>query len=61
MTGAVSSCMRPTTVEPRRMAAGGSVSPTLTSNVRVTGSAWGETSRTRPAAVTVGIVVQADR
>ena len=30
--------------------------PTLTSKVRVTGSAWGETSRTRPLAVTFGSV-----
>ena len=58
MTGAVSSCMRPTIVEPKRMAAGGSVRPTLTSKVRVTGSAWGETSRTRPVAVTVGSSVR---
>ena len=34
-------------------------SPTLTSKVRVTGSACGATSRTRPVAVTVGIVGQA--
>src|SRR5262249_42069105 len=39
MTGTASSCMRPTTVEPSRIAAGGSVRPTLTSNVLVTGSA----------------------
>ena len=58
MTGAVSSFMRPTTVEPSRMAAGGSVSPTLTSKVLVTGSAWGETSRTRPVAVTAGSSVR---
>ena len=40
------------TVEPSRMSAGGSVRPTLTSNVPVMGSACGETSRTRPVAVT---------
>src|SRR5262245_40677525 len=38
---------------PSRMAAGGSVSPTLTVKVRVTGSACGATSRTRPRATTV--------
>src|SRR6516164_5935468 len=54
MAGAVSSCTRPVTLTPRRMAAGGSVRATLTSNVRVTGSACGETSRTRPTVVTLG-------
>ena len=45
--------MRPVTVVPRRIAAGGLVSPTLTLKVPVAGSARGETSRTRPAAVTL--------
>jgi len=58
MTGAASSFMRPTTVEPSRMAAGGSVKPTLTSKVRVTGSACGETSLTLPTAVTAGSSVK---
>jgi hypothetical protein len=46
MPAAVSSCMRPVTVEPRRMAAGGSTRPTLISNVPVVGSARGAISRT---------------
>jgi pimeloyl-ACP methyl ester carboxylesterase len=46
--------MLPVTVEPRRIASGGSLRPTLTWKVRVTGSACGDTSRTRPVAVTVG-------
>ena len=50
--------MRPVTVAPSRIAAGGSVRPTLTSKVRVTGSACGATSRTRPAAVTAGSSVR---
>src|SRR5262249_9190617 len=54
MTELEAASMRPTTVVPRRMAAGGSFRPTLTSKVRVTGSAWGATSRTRPVTVTAG-------
>ena len=50
--------MRPVTVAPSRIAAGGSVNPTFTSNVRVTGSACGATSRTRPRAVTAGSSVR---
>ena len=50
MTAPASISMRPVTVAPSRIAAGGSVSPTLTSKVRVTGSACGATSRTRPVA-----------
>src|SRR5262245_6007884 len=46
--------MLPVTVDPRRIASGGSASPTLTWKVRVTGSAWGESSRTRPVARTPG-------
>jgi hypothetical protein len=37
--------MRPVTVAPSSIAAGGSFRPTLTAKVRVTGSAWGATSR----------------
>ncbi len=59
MPGVKSSFMRPTTAEPRRMAGGGSMSPTRTRNVPVTGSARGETSRTRPLAVTFGSLVSA--
>src|SRR5262249_59938419 len=46
--------IEPVTVEPRRIASGGSVRPTFTSKVRVTGSACGETSRTRPVVRTPG-------
>ena len=54
MTGSDSNLTLPVTVAPSRIASGGSLSPTLTSNVRVTGSACGATSRTRPVAVTLG-------
>jgi hypothetical protein len=54
MTGSDSSLTLPVTVAPSRIASGGSLSPTLTANVRVTGSACGATSRTRPVAVTLG-------
>ena len=50
--------MRPVTVAPSRIAGGGSVRPTLTSKVRVTGLACGATSRTRPRAVTDGSSVR---
>ena len=50
---------RPVTVAPSRMASGGSVMPTLTWYVRLAGSAWGETSRTRPVAFTCGSLVSA--
>ena len=53
--------LMPFTVEPSRIASGGSVRPTLTWKVRVTGSACGATSRTRPIVVTLGIVGQAYR
>ena len=46
--------MAPVTAAPSRKASPGLVSPTLTRNVLVTGSAWGETSRTRPLAVAAG-------
>ena len=52
--------MRPMTVAPSRIAGGGSVRPTLTSNVRVTGLACGATSRTRPLRRDRRIVGQAD-
>ncbi len=52
--------MRPVTVLPRRMAGGGSISRTRTAKVPVTGSARGETSRTRPIALTCGFVRQRD-
>ena len=58
MTGTASISMRPVTVAPSRIAGGGSVKPTLTSKVRVTGSACGATSRTRPLAVTDGSSVK---
>src|SRR5690606_4304640 len=48
------SWMLPVTVVPRRIAAGGSARPTRTAKVRVTASARGDTSRTRPIAVTAG-------
>ena len=51
--------MRPVTVAPSRMALGGSLTLTLTLNVRVTGSACGSTWRTRPFAVTAGSSVRA--
>ena len=44
----------PTTVEPSRIASGGSCSPTRTWKVRVTGSACGAISRMRPLALTPG-------
>ena len=44
--------MRPVTVAPSRIAGGGSVNPTLIAKVRVTGSACGAISRTRPVVVT---------
>ena len=53
------SWMLPVTVEPRRMAAGGLASPTRTWKVRVTGSAWGATSRTRPMVLTLGSLLRA--
>src|SRR5437588_10546568 len=58
MAAAASVSMRPVTVAPSRMSGGGSVRPTLTLNVRVTGSACGATSRTRPVVVTLGSVVR---
>src|SRR5262245_52794392 len=58
IVGAVSNCTCPMTVAPSRMEAGGSVNPTFTSNVLVTGSACGETSRTRPTVVTAGSSVR---
>ena len=51
--------MRPVTVVPRRIAAGGSIRRILTRNVPVTGSARGATSRTTPFAVTFGSAVSA--
>ena len=57
--GGAASLMRPVTVAPSRMASGGSVMPTLTWKVRVAGSAWGATSRTRPVALTCGSSVRA--
>ena len=50
--------MRPLTVAPRNMAGGGSIRLTRTRNVRVIGSAWGSTCRTRPIAVTEGSSVR---
>src|SRR6516225_6418619 len=47
------------TVLPRRIAGGGLIRFTLTRNVPVTGSARGETSRTRAAAVTFWSMVNA--
>ena len=58
--GVASCCMRPVTVAPSRMAAGGSMRLTRTLNVRVTGSACGSTWRTRPCAVTEGSSVSVD-
>ena len=58
ITDAVSICTRPVTVAPSRIASGGSVRPTFTSKVLVTGSACGPTSRTRPVAVTEGSSVR---
>ncbi len=51
--------MRPTTVAPSRIAAGGSIILTRTRKVRVRGSACGSTSRTRPIAVTLGSSIRA--
>jgi hypothetical protein len=48
------SSMLPMTVEPSRIAAGGSLSPTRTAKLRVTGLACGDTSRTRPVVLTFG-------
>jgi hypothetical protein len=59
MPGALAICMRPVTVLPRRIAGGGSISRTRTAKVPVTGSARGETSRTRPTALTVGSIASA--
>ena len=53
--------MRPVTVAPSSIAGGGSVSPTRTSNVRVTGSACGATSRTRPLRRHLRVVGQTNR
>src|SRR5215471_1686464 len=58
IVGVASSCTRPTTVEPSRIASGASVRPTLTSKVLVTVSACGDTSRTRPVAFTLGSSVR---
>ena len=49
----------PETVAPRRMASGQGSSPTLTWKLRVTGSACGATSRTRPVVRTAGSSVSA--
>ena len=57
--GGADSRMRPVTVAPSRMASGGSEMPTLTWNVRVTASACGEISRTRPVAFTCGSLLRA--
>ena len=45
MTSPWSTSMRPVTVAPRRISGGGSERPTLTSKVRVAGSACSATSR----------------
>src|SRR5262249_23643711 len=58
ITGTDSISIRPITVAPSSIAGGGSVKPTLTSKVRVTGLACGATSRTRPRAVTAGSLVR---
>ena len=57
-TDTAGNSMRPITVAPSRIASGGSVRPTLTSKVRVTGLACGATSRTRPLRDHLGIVAQ---
>src|SRR5262249_25240973 len=51
------SCMRPVPAVPGPIAAGGLATPTLILKVPVAGSAGGETSLTRPAAVTFGSAV----
>ena len=60
-TGVEGVSIRPVTVAPSSMVGGGSVSPTRTSKVRVTGSACGDTSRTRPCAMTFGSPVRVTR
>ena len=58
MPGSAPISICPVTVEPSRISAGGRTSPTLTSKVPVTGSAWGATSRTRPIAWTFRLRVR---
>src|SRR3954447_3663397 len=58
-TGAGGCLSRPVTVAPRRSASDGLSSAIRTVWVRVTGSAWGETSRTRPTAVMSGAPARA--
>ncbi len=58
MPGSAPISIWPVTVEPSRISAGGRTSPTLTSKVPVTGSAWGATSRTWPIAWTFRLRVR---
>ena len=53
-----STSIRPVTVAPSRISGGGWERPTLTSKVRVVGSAWAATSRTRPVALMLGSSVR---
>src|SRR5262249_59362070 len=61
MVGPEFTVTTPVTVAPSRISSGGSLKPTLTSNVRVTGSAWGATVRIRPRAFTFGSLVKLTR